>query len=109
MGDPSRSGRARALEGRLALGEGREPGGEARMILPPFHRLAPVEITERAGKPDGDDIGLARFGRRLFESGESARDLAALMLEPALRLCARVAEAAFIDDQDRGLGDAVGQ
>src|SRR5664280_3388411 len=79
------------------------------MILPPFHRLAPVEIAERAGKPDRDEFGLARIGRRSLESGQCAVDLAALMLEPALRLHARVAETALVNHQYRGFGDAVGQ
>ncbi len=79
------------------------------MCLPPFHRLAPVEIAERAAKPDRDDIGLARVGRRGLERGQRARDLAALVGEPALRMHAGIAEAAFVHDQDRGLADAVGQ
>ena len=79
------------------------------MIVAPFHRAAPVQISQGAGQADGNNVGFGQVGRVGLERGQRAVDLAALMIEPAFRLGTRIAEPILVDHQQSRFGDAVGQ
>ncbi len=70
---------------------------------------AQIEIAEGAGQ--GDRAGVARrsLGRARFQRRERPRHLAGLMIEPLGRSHRRVAKAQFVDLQNRGVHDSVGQ
>jgi hypothetical protein len=101
--------RAGARENRLVFRKIHQPFHEAGMTASPFHRFTPVEIAEGASKSDSDNVGFSGVGRITFEGGKRARDLARLMFDPALGLLIRIADSALIIEQDRRLGDAVGE
>ena len=76
----------------------------------PFPLEAQILIAERAGEGDLADMRLAdSAGGSASKRRKPALDLAALVIEPALVVRFRRAIAPFVDLQQRGIHDAVGE
>src|SRR5690606_10790932 len=101
-------GDAGLFERGNACGEIVEERDQAWMRRPPASGKAEVEIAERAGERDVADMKRTVQGER-FGGGEAALDLACLMRLPLRALLLRLAPAAFIDLEQRRVGDAVGE
>ena len=98
------------FEGRHRLGVLIEPGHELGMSGTPFAFVPEIEIAEGTGKREIAVIGAAAPSwRALLELVERAVDLGLLALLPGRVPLLFGAESLLIDQQQRGVEDAVGQ
>src|SRR6478736_8258395 len=94
---------ARRLEGGDAGGEIIEPGDQLRMGGAPFPLEAQIKIAERAGQRDfADSRAIRESGRRGFQRGETAANLAVLMRQPVGVAAFFGAIAPFVDLKQGG-------
>src|SRR5215813_7680389 len=98
------------FEGGHRLGVLIEPGHELGMSGTPFAFVPEIEIAEGAGKREMAVVGAAApSGRALLELVERAVDLGLLALLPGRVPLLFGAESFLIDQQQRGIEDAVCQ
>src|SRR5262249_39285824 len=98
------------FEGGHRLGVLIEPGHQLGMSGTPFAFVPEIEIPEGAGKREVAVIGAAAPSWRvLLELVERAVDLGLLSLLPRRVPFLFGAESFLIDQQQRGIEDAVGQ
>src|SRR5262249_31061275 len=110
---PGRNRSARRLGGahrRHPRGEVVEPRSKPRMILAPALIEPEVAVSEGAGERDLTNVRWrVETGWLLLERGEGARDLAGLVIEPFWLVTFRRPPARLVNNENRGIHDAIGQ
>src|SRR5215218_2678832 len=106
---PSR-GRLRRGVCRHLPGEAFEPGGQSRMCVAPSSVEAEIEIAKCASRGDLSDMRCrVESGRTGLQRSQRAAYFVRLMREPFRLMLRQRTPAAFVNLQDRGIENAVGE